>query len=161
MSGGLKSIVHQRVTLTEPYDVKCKVQIRRRLLLLTRRLLRLLSFSLLSHFAALLATMVWRCRNSAAADRRALHSDYTSATEKTPSPLNGRCTQAQKPSPFAPTRDRKHIARNNDTRIRARNRAKFQDDWKPRWNLRFRAYREFNFGFACTIKTARGERIKT
>ena len=48
--------------------------------------------------------MVWRCRNSAAANRRALHSDYTSATEKTPTPLNGRCTRPQNPSCFAPTR---------------------------------------------------------
>jgi hypothetical protein len=29
--------------------------------------------------AALLATFEWRCRNSAVADRHALHSDYTSA----------------------------------------------------------------------------------
>ena len=48
--------------------------------------------------------MVWRCRNSAAANRRALHSDYTSATKKTPTPLNGRCTQPQNPSCFASTR---------------------------------------------------------
>ena len=49
VSGGLRSILHQPVTLTEPYDVKCKVRIRRKLPLLTRRLLCLLSFSLLRH----------------------------------------------------------------------------------------------------------------
>jgi len=73
VSAGLRSILHQHVTLTEPHDVKCKV--RRGLLLLTRRLLCLLSLSLLRHFAALLATMMWRCRNSAAANRRALTSE--------------------------------------------------------------------------------------
>jgi hypothetical protein len=36
---------------------------------------------------------MWRCRNSAAANRRALHSDYTSATKKTLTPLNGTCTR--------------------------------------------------------------------
>jgi hypothetical protein len=46
--------------------------------------------------------MVWRCRNSAAANRRALHPDYTSATEKTPTPLNRRCTRPQNPPCFAP-----------------------------------------------------------
>ena len=39
---------------------------------------------------------MWRCRNSAVANRRALHSDYTSATEKTLTPLNGACTRRAK-----------------------------------------------------------------
>ena len=60
--------------------------------------------------------MVWRCRNSAAANRRALHSDYTSATEKTPTPLNGRCTRRQNLPCFAPTRPCRDIARSTDTR---------------------------------------------
>ena len=54
-------------------------------LLLLRRLLRLLS--LLRH-TALLAMMRWRYRNSAVANRRALHSDYYSTTKKTANPLN-------------------------------------------------------------------------
>jgi len=60
--------------------------------------------------------MVWRCRNSAAANRRALHSDYTSATEKTPTPLNGRCTRPQNPPCFAPIPLRGGSALSTDTR---------------------------------------------
>ena len=39
--------------------------------------------------------------DSAVADRRALHSNYTSATEKTLTSLNRACTEAQTPSAIA------------------------------------------------------------
>src|SRR5437588_1083752 len=44
---------------------------------------------------------MWRCRNSAVVDRRALHSDYTSATEKTLTRLNEGGTRAQTTSALA------------------------------------------------------------
>src|SRR5258708_33422919 len=70
--------------------------------------------------------MVWRCRNSAAANRRALHSDYTSAKEKTPTPLNGRCTRPQNLPWFAPTPQREDIACSTDTRDRRAASREFQ-----------------------------------
>jgi hypothetical protein len=74
--------------------------------------------------AALLATFEWRCRNSAVANRRALHSDYTSAMKKTPTPLNGTCTRAQHASAFAPIMSHDDHARDVNARIVARYRAK-------------------------------------
>src|SRR5260370_40508180 len=96
--------------------------------------------------------MMWRCRNSAAANRRALQSDYTSATEKTPSPLNGRCTQPQKPSCFAPTPPRNDVTHNTNTQLRARDRANSSKHQKALWNLCFHTYREFNSDFARAMK---------
>ena len=62
---------------------------------LLRRLLRL-RLSLLRHCCPP-SHDEWRCRNSAVANRRALHSDYTSTTEKTLTPLNGTCTKQPNP----------------------------------------------------------------
>ena len=62
---------------------------------LLRRLLRL-RLSLLRHCCPP-SHDEWRCRNSAVANRRALHSDYTSTTEKTLTPLNGTCTKRPNP----------------------------------------------------------------
>ena len=56
--------------------------------------------------------MVWRYRISAAANRRALHPNYTSATEKTLTPLNGQCARAQNPSRFAAMHDARLVERN-------------------------------------------------
>src|SRR5262249_37080478 len=62
---------------------------------LLRRRLRL---RFLRH-AALLAMMRWRCRNSALANRRALHSAYYSTTEKTATPLKEVCTRRRAARP--------------------------------------------------------------
>ena len=60
--------------------------------------------------AALLSHGMWRCRNSAVADRRALHSNYTSATEKTLTPFHGAGTRAQTPSAIARMMTRNAVA---------------------------------------------------
>ena len=62
---------------------------------LLRRRLRL---RFLRH-AALLAMMRWRCRNSALANRRALHFDYYSTKEKTATPLKEVCTRSRAATP--------------------------------------------------------------
>jgi hypothetical protein len=91
--------------------------------------------------------MVWRCRNSAAANRRALHSDYTSATEKTPTPLNGRCTRPQNLPCFAPTPQCGDIARGTDTRdIRAASR-KFPQPSKALMKSMFSRISRIRFQF--------------
>lgn len=74
--------------------------------------------------AALLATFEWRCRNSAVANRRALHSDYTSAMKKTPTPLNGTCTREQRVSAFAPIMSHDDDARDVNVQNVVRYRAK-------------------------------------
>jgi hypothetical protein len=61
---------------------------------LLRRLLRL-RLSLLRHCSPP-SQDKWRYQNSAVANRRALHSDYTSTTEKTLTPLNGVCMRRAK-----------------------------------------------------------------
>ena len=74
--------------------------------------------------------MVWRCRNSAVANRRALHPDYTSATKKTPSPLNGRCTRAQNGPCFAQVASCLIDARSADTQHRRASRRELIDTLK-------------------------------
>jgi hypothetical protein len=71
---------------------------------------------------------MWRCRNSAAANRRALHSAYTSATEKTLTPLNGTYTPRSK-SPDARC-DRRNVKRNShaSTLVVTKPRAKIRDE---------------------------------
>src|SRR5215203_331558 len=96
--------------------------------------------------------MMWRCRNSAAANRRALHSDYTSATEKTPTPLNERCTQPQNPSCIAATRQHHCMRCTTDVPTSAHECAKFPQYQKPLWNRCFHACRVFNSDFARTMK---------
>ena len=98
--------------------------------------------------------MVWRCRNSAAADRRALHSDYTSVTEKTPTPLNGRCMRTQNPSRFALAQLCTGIVRDADTHSPPHRRASCSTRRKPRFNRCFRASREFD------LRRARAMRIE-
>ena len=95
---------------------------------------------------------MWRCRNSAAANRRALQSDYTSATEKTPTPLNGWCTKPQKPSCFAPTPPRNDVTHDTDTQLRERDRADSSNRQKALWHLCFHTYREFNSVLARAMK---------
>ena len=99
--------------------------------------------------------MVWRCRNSAAANRRALHSDYTSATEKTPTPLNGRRTQPQNPSWIAATRQRRCMRCTTAAPTSAHACAKFPLYQKPLWNRRFCASSAIVRCCAPAIKFAR------
>jgi hypothetical protein len=80
---------------------------------------------------------MWRCRNSAAANRRALHSEYTSAMKKTPTPLNGAYTRAQKPSDFAQRASRDDDASALCRSMRADIGSKKQDAQKPIWNRHF------------------------
>jgi len=148
---GRSRCAHRLVTLTVPCDVTFNVKAedgtRRDLLLLPplRRLLRyLLRFSLLRHCCPPSHDM-WRCRNSAVANRRALHPDYTSTTKKTLTPLNRTCTRPQTSS------DTDGIRRTSRTfaahacaqrRIRAR---KSDAPRKPIWHLAFHAHRRIQF----------------
>ena len=99
--------------------------------------------------------MVWRCRNSAAANRRALHPDYTSAMKKTPTPLNGRCTQPQNAPCFAAMRGPAVNARDRVDRAHARAHRNFSTCRKPLWNRCFYAFLKCDFEFPQTKKSAR------
>ena len=92
--------------------------------------------------------MVWRCRNSAAANRRALHPDYTSATEKTPTPLNGRCTRPQNRILLRSDTRRAATSRKASTRsVSARDRANFIDTSKTLMKSMFSRISGIQFRF--------------
>ena len=99
---------------------------------------------------------MWRCRNSAVANRRALQSDYTSATEKTPTPLNGRCTRPQNRALLrADTACATTSTHDANARMRTRNdRRKFSTRQKPLCNHVFAHIAKSNFGFARAMKIA-------
>jgi hypothetical protein len=74
---------------------------------------------------------MWRCRNSAVANRRALHPDYTSGMKKTLTPLNGGCTRAPKSPDGRCDRERAARATPASDRVTTRPLAKKRDTRKP------------------------------
>ena len=87
--------------------------------------------------AALLAMLRWRCRNSAAANRRALHSDYYKTMQKTATPLNEVCTAPMNRASQHAQTTRRALICQCMSRFAHQRRSKFQ---APQKSLRHSAF---------------------